>query len=270
LALDLQESGPIEGFDVEIIGTNDFEDTRNSDVVAITAGDQRKPGQSREELLLVNADIVKNLAQQLAQYSPRAVMIVVTNPLDTMAYLAYKVSKFAKNKVVGMAGILDSSRFRIFIAEKLKVSIEDVSAPVLGGHGDFMVPLPNHTSVNGIPLTQLLPKEEIDKIVERTRNAGAEIISLGGSSAFYAPASSLVQMIEAVIKDKKRILPCAAYLEGEYGLFDVFIGVPVKLGSNGIEDVIELELTKEEMEKLKKSAEKIKESIEVLKRKDYF
>ncbi len=271
IALDLMESGPLEDFDVSVTGTSSFEDTADSDVIAVTAGAQRKEGQSREELLFNNADIVKSLTQQLVKHSPDAVLMVVTNPLDAMVHLAYKTSGFRKNKVVGMAGILDSSRLRTFIAEKLNVSVEDVSALVLGGHGDFMVPLTNHVDVNGVPLSQLLQKAEIDKIVGRTRRGGAEIISLmKDSSAYYSPASALVQMIEAVIKDKKRVLPCAAYLEGEYGLFDIFMGVPVKVGGDGVEDVIELELTETEKEQLKASASKVKEPVELLKLKGYF
>lgn len=270
LALDLSESAPIERFDIDIMGTDNFEDTKNSDVIAITAGTQRKEGQSRSDLLLVNADIVKHLTEKLVKHSPKAVLIIMTNPVDAMTYLAYKTSKFQKSKVVGIAGILDSARFRSFIGEKLNVSMKDASAIVLGGHGDFMLPLPSHASVNGIPLTELLPKEEIEKLVERTRKGGAEIISLMDSSAFYAPASSLVQTIEAVIKDKKRVLPCAAYLEGEYSLHDIFMGVPVKLGSDGIGDIIEMELTDKEMKQLNNSAKKIREMIGQLKSKNYF
>jgi len=271
IALDISESMSIEESDVDVIGTSDFSQTKNSDVVAITMGAQRKEGQSRDELLFINADMIKGVMEQLVKYSPKAIFIIVTNPVDVMVYLAYKISKLPKNKMIGMAGILDSARFRNFIGKRLNVSVDDVSALVLGGHGDFMVPLPNHVDINGVPLTQMLPKSEIDQMVERTRNGGAEIISLmKDSSAFYAPAASLVQMIESIVKDKKRVLPCAAYLDGEYGLKDVFVGVPVKIGDDGVESVIELKLTDEEMDNLKKSAGKIKESITLLKNKKYF
>ncbi len=271
IALDISESMSIEESDVDVIGTSDFSQTKNSDVVAITMGAQRKEGQSRDELLFINADMIKGVMEQLVKYSPKAIFIIVTNPVDVMVYLAYKISKLPKNKMIGMAGILDSARFRNFIGKRLNVSVDDVSALVLGGHGDFMVPLPNHVDINGVPLTQMLPKSEIDQMVERTRNGGAEIISLmKDSSAFYAPAASLVQMIESIVKDKKRVLPCAAYLDGEYGLKDVFVGVPVKIGDDGVESVIELKLTDEEMDNLKKSACKIKESITLLKNKKYF
>jgi len=271
IALDISESMSIEESDVDVIGTSDFSQTKNSDVVAITMGAQRKEGQSRDELLFINADMIKGVMEQLVKYSPKAIFIIVTNPVDVMIYLAYKISKLPKNKMIGMAGILDSARFRNFIGKRLNVSVDDVSALVLGGHGDFMVPLPNHVDINGVPLTQMLPKSEIDQMVERTRNGGAEIISLmKDSSAFYAPAASLVQMIESIVKDKKRVLPCAAYLDGEYGLKDVFVGVPVKIGDDGVESVIELKLTDEEMDNLKKSACKIKESITLLKNKKYF
>ncbi|HLC59468.1 MAG TPA: malate dehydrogenase [archaeon] len=271
IALDISESMSIEESDVDVIGTSDFSQTKNSDVVAITMGAQRKEGQSRDELLFINADMIKGVMEQLVKYSPKAIFIIVTNPVDVMIYLAYKISKLPKNKMIGMAGILDSARFRNFIGKRLNVSVDDVSALVLGGHGDFMVPLPNHVDINGVPLTQMLPKSEIDQMVERTRNGGAEIISLmKDSSAFYAPAASLVQMIESIVKDKKRVLPCAAYLDGEYGLKDVFVGVPVKIGDDGVESVIELKLTDEEMDNLKKSAGKIKESITLLKNKKYF
>ena len=271
IALDISESMSIEESDVDVIGTSDFSQTKNSDVVAITMGAQRKEGQSRDELLFINADMIKGVMEQLVKYSPKAIFIIVTNPVDVMIYLAYKISKLPKNKMIGMAGILDSARFRNFIGKRLNVSVDDVSALVLGGHGDFMVPLPNHVDINGVPLTQMLPKSEIDQMVERTRNGGAEIISLmKDSSAFYAPAASLVQMIESIVKDKKRVLPCAAYLDGEYGLKDVFVGVPVKIGDDGVESVIELKLTDEEMDNLKKSACKIKESITLLKNKEYY
>ena len=266
LALDLSESGPIEGFDVSVTGTGDYKDSKDSDVVVIASGAQRKEGMSRDDLLYKNAEIVGAAAKELARQSPDAVMIVVSNPLDAMVHVAHKASKFKPSKVVGMAGILDTSRFRSFIASELDVSVEDVSAVVLGGHGDFMVPLPEHASVNGVPITQLLPGEKIAKIVERTRNAGAEIISLmKDSSAYYAPGAAVAEMIEAVVKDKKRVLPCAAYFDGEFGIKGVFMGVPVKLGSNGVEDVVELKLLEKEKAALQKSAAAVKELIGKLK-----
>jgi len=266
LALDLMETAPIEGYDVNIIGTNDYSLTKNSDVVAITAGMQRQPGMTREQLLEQNAQIVKAITTEAVKYSPNCILIVITNPLDAMVYLAHKLSKFSKQKVIGMAGILDASRYRSFIAKELKVSVEDVSAMVLGGHGDFMVPLPAHTTVNGIPVKDLLFPEKINAIIERTRNAGAEILALEKeSSAFYAPAASLTQMIEAIVKDKHRVLPCAAYLNGEYGIKGIFMGVPVQLGSVGIEKILELGLTDKEKEELMKSANSIKELVKLLK-----
>lgn len=266
LALDLLESAPLEGFDVNILGTGDFKDTKNSDVVVVTAGTQREEGMSREDLLLKNSEIVKSIIKEAVRHSRNAVYVIVTNPLDAMVYLAMKVGKISKKKIVGMAGILDASRFASFVASELKVSVKDVNALVLGGHGDFMVPLPAHTDVNGIPLTNLLPQQKIAELVEHTRKAGAEIIGLEKeSSAFYAPASSLVTMVESVVKDEKRILPCAAYLDGEFGLKDIFVGVPVKLGADGLEEIIELELTTEEKMQLMVSAEKIKQLINQLK-----
>ncbi len=262
IALDIEESAPTEEFDVNIIGTSDYKDIKDSEIVAIAAGAQRKEGMTREQLLNINAEIVKAACEQVKKYAPKSKLIVLTNPLDAMVYVAKKVTDFTRERVIGMAGILDSSRFGEFIAMELGVSVEDISALVLGGHGDFMVPLPRYASVAGIPLMELLDKKKIDRIIERTRNAGAEIIKLEKeSSAYYAPASSLVQMIEAILKDKKRILPCAAYLEGEYGIRGIFIGVPCMLGSNGIEKIFELKLTKEEQTKVKKSADKIRELV---------
>ncbi len=263
IALDLMQSAPVEGFDVKVTGTGDYRETKNSDVVVITAGLPRKEGMSRDELVAANTDIVKGITKELAKYSPKAVMIVVTNPLDVMTYVAWKVSGFKTNKVVGMAGILDTSRFRYFLSEELKVSPKDVSTVVLGGHGDFMLPLINHTFVKGKPIPKLLSNEKIDKIVKRTVDAGAEIIKREGDSAYYTPASSVVQMVECFLNNEKKTLPCSAYLNGEYGIKGVFIGVPVKLGKNGAEKIIELDLTSEEKEHLQNSANKIKEMIKI-------
>ncbi len=265
-ALDLQESGPVEGFDCKLVGSNGYEETAHSDIVVITSGVARKPGMSREDLLETNRRIIESVVAQVVEKSPETILIVVTNPLDTMTYLAFKKSGFPKNRVMGMAGILDTSRFKAFISMELGVSVEDIHAMLLGGHGDEMVPLPRYTTVSGIPLSQFAPQETIDRLVERTRKGGGEIVSLlKTGSAYYAPGSSVVQMVEAVLKDKKRILPCCAYLEGEYGLRDVCFGVPVKLGSNGIEGIIELDLTESERELVMKSASGVKKSIMGLK-----
>jgi len=265
-ALDLFEAGPIEGFDARLVGTNGYEETEGSDVVIITSGVPRKPGMSREDLLEINKKIIESVVAQVVEKSPNAILIMVTNPLDTMTYLAYKKSGFPKERVMGMAGVLDTARFRAFIAMELGVSVEDIQALLLGGHGDEMVPLPRYTTVSGIPLSQLLPKETIDRLVDRTRKGGGEIVNLlKTGSAFYAPSAGAVQMVEAILKDKKRILPCCVYLDGEYGLKDVCFGVPVKLGAKGIEAIIELELTAEEKALLAKSAESVKKSIAELK-----
>jgi malate dehydrogenase len=262
IALDIEESAPIEGFDVSITGTGDYSDIKGSDIVAITAGAQRKEGMSRDELLNVNALIVRTACENVRKYAPDCKLIIISNPLDAMAYVAKKATGFPRERVMGMAGILDSSRFRAFLAMELNVSVEDVSAIVLGGHGDFMVPLPRYSSVAGIPIEELLSKEKIGRIIERTRNAGAEIIRLEKeTSAFYAPASSLVQMIEAMIKDKKMVLPCASYLNGEYGIKGIFLGVPVVLGSGGVEKVVELKLTKEEKKQVEISAGRIRDLV---------
>jgi len=261
IALDLMESFPVEGIDIHVTGTGDYKETRASDVVIITAGLPRKEGMSRDSLLLANAKIVGGIAKQLAKHSPQAVMIVVTNPLDVMAYAAWKVSGLRKNKVVGMAGILDSSRFRSFLAQELKVSGKKVKAMVLGGHGDFMLPLPDQTMVKGVPITKLLSAGKIQKLVQRTVNAGAEIIKLEKDSAYYAPASSVVEMVVSILKDKKTLLPCSAHLSGEYGIERVFLGVPVKLGRRGVEKIIELSLSEEERKHLQNSAKKAKEMI---------
>ncbi|GAB6887526.1 malate dehydrogenase [Desulfothermus okinawensis JCM 13304] len=260
--LDLREASPIEGFDSNIIGTNDYRDTADSDVVIITAGLARKPGMSRDDLLAKNTEIVKGVTEQVAKYSPNAILIVVSNPLDAMVYVAHKVSGFPTNRVVGMAGILDSARFRTFIAMELDVSVEDVTAFVLGGHGDQMVPLPRYSTVAGIPITKLLPKEKIDAMVDRTRKGGGEIVALlKTGSAFFAPSAAAVQMAESILKDKKRILPCAAYCDKEYNVGGYFVGVPVKLGGNGVEEVIEIELLPEEAEAFQKSVDAVKNLV---------
>ena len=258
VALDILESSPVDDFDIDIIGTADYKDTARSDIIVVTAGAPRQAGQSRDDLLLSNASIVKDVVQNTTKYSMDAVLVIVTNPLDAMVWLAHHVSYFPRNRVVGMAGILDTSRFKSFIARELNVSVEDVTAMVLGGHGDFMLPLPSYASVNGIPINELLPKQKIDEIIERTRKGGEEIIKLEQNSAFFAPAYALVEMIEAVVKDKKRILPCAALLQGEYGIRNLFMGVPVKLGANGVEEIIELHLTDKEQKEFLASAESIK------------
>jgi malate dehydrogenase len=265
-ALDLFEASPIEGFDSKIIGTNGYEETKDSDVVIITSGVPRKPGMSREDLLEINQKIIESVVAQVVEKSPKAILIMVTNPLDTITYLAYKKSGFPKERVMGMAGILDTARFRAFIAMELGISVEDIQALLLGGHGDEMVPLPRYTTVSGIPLSQLLPKETIDRLVDRTRKGGGEIVNLlKTGSAFYAPSAGIVQMAEAILKDKKRILPCCVYLNGEYGLKDICFGVPVKLGARGVESIIELQLTGEEKALVAKSAEGVKKSIAELK-----
>ena len=264
--LDLLESGPVEQFSGKILGTNDYKDTANSDVVVIAAGIPRKPGMSRDDLITTNAKIVKSVVEQAIKHSPDTILIVVSNPLDIMACLAKQVSGFPKNRVIGMAGVLDSTRFRAFIAEALNVSMEDTQAMVLGGHGDSMVPLPRYSTVSGICIEELMPKEQIDKIVERTRKGGGEIVALlKTGSAYYAPGASIVQMADSIIKDKKRILPCAAYLEGEYGIEGLFVGVPVKLGAKGIEEIIEIKLTDEESKALKASADAVKKPLSYLK-----
>lgn len=264
--LDLLESGPVEQFSGKILGTNDYKDTANSDIVVITAGIPRKPGMSRDDLVSTNAKIVKSVVEQAIKHSPDTILIIVSNPLDIMACLAKQVSGFPKNRVIGMAGVLDSTRFRAFIAEALNVSMEDTQAMVLGGHGDSMVPLPRYSTVSGICIEELMPKEQIDKLVERTRKGGGEIVALlKTGSAYYAPGASVIQMVESIIKDKKRILPCAAYLEGEYGIEGLFVGVPVKLGAKGIEEIIEIKLTEEESNALKTSANAVKKTLSELK-----
>src|SRR3954452_18109253 len=264
-ALDLLEAMPIEKRDASIIGTNDYADTANSDIVIITAGIPRKPGMSRDDLLNTNYKIMQDVVGKVVQHSPNSIIIVVSNPLDAMAQAAYKISKFSKNRVIGMAGVLDSARFRTFIAEELKVSVENVTAFVLGGHGDTMVPLPRYSTVAGIPITELIAKDKLDALVQRTANGGAEIVKhLKTGSAFYAPSAAAVEMVEAILKDKKKILPCAAYLQGEYGISGYYIGVPCKLGERGLEQIIEIKLTPEEEKALKKSADSVKELCAVI------
>jgi len=263
-ALDLAESGPIEGYDCKLTGTNNYKDTANSDVVVITAGIPRKPGMSRDDLLKTNYDIVKGVTEQVVKNSPESIIIVVSNPLDAMVQTAFKVSKFPKHRVIGMAGVLDSARFRTFIGMELNVSVENIHAFVLGGHGDTMVPMPRYSTVAGIPITELLPKETIDRLVQRTREGGAEIVSYLKTSAWYAPASAIVDMVDAILKDRKKIMPCAAYLEGEYGINGLYVGVPAKLGGRGIEQVIEINMTLEELAALQKSAAAVKELVDII------
>lgn len=265
-ALDLWESAPIEGFDTRCTGTNDWADTAGSDLVVVTAGLPRKPGMSRDDLLEKNTEIVGSVAAQIRAHSPQATVIVVSNPLDVMTWVARKVTGFAPQKVFGMAGVLDTARYRSFIALHLGVSVRDISAMVLGGHGDSMVPLPRYTTVSGIPLSELMDAATIEAIIQRTRDGGAEIVKyLKTGSAFYAPAAAVVEMAESVIKDKKRVLPCACWLSGQYGLRDVYVGVPAKLGRGGVEEVIELELSVTEKEALARSARDVSENIAKLK-----
>ena len=260
-ALDLQESSCLQVFDSVVTGTNDYKDTANSDIVVITAGLPRKPGMSREDLLATNAKIVQSVTENIMEHSSDPIIIVVSNPLDAMVYMAKKTSNLPKNKIIGMAGVLDSARLRTFVSLELGCSLVDVDAMVLGGHGDSMVPLPRYTSVSGISITELMTPEQIERVVERTRKGGAEIVSLlKTGSAFYAPGASVVKMIEAILQDKRRILPCTAYLEGEYGWSEIFFGVPVMMGVHGIEKIIELNMTDEEQAALNKSAEDVKKT----------
>ena len=266
--LDMAQMGPIEGYDVELTGANDYAPTANSDVVVITAGLARKPGMSRDDLLLANYEVVKSVTEQIAKHSPNAILVLVTNPLDAMCTVAHHVSKFPKHRVIGMAGVLDSARFRTFLARELNVSVENVTAVVLGGHGDTMVPVVRLSNVSGIPLTELIAPERLAAIVDRTRNGGAEIVKhLKTGSAYYAPSAAAVEMVESILKDKKKILPCAALLEGEYGIKGLFVGVPVKLGAKGIEQIYEIKLTDEEKAALHKSAASVQELVDVLKPK---
>jgi len=266
--LDMLESAPVEGYDVQITGTNGYDETANSDIVVITAGFPRKPGMSRDDLLLANYEVVKSATEQAVRHSPNAILVLVTNPLDAMCWTAQQVSGFPRERIIGMAGVLDSARFRTFIAQELNVSFENVTAMVLGGHGDTMVPLVRFTSVSGIPLTELTDQATIARLVQRTRDGGAEIVKhLKTGSAYYAPAASTTEMVESILKDKKKVLPCAACLEGEYGIHGLFVGVPVKLGTAGIEQIYEIKLTPEEDAALKKSAGAVKELVDVLKQK---
>jgi malate dehydrogenase len=265
-ALDLAQAGPVHRYDSNLVGSHRYDETANSDIVIITAGLARKPGMTRDDLLFKNAEIVGSVVDQVVAFSKQAILILVTNPLDAMVQLAWKKSGFAPERVIGMAGVLDSSRFRAFIARELDVSVENVTAFVLGGHGDTMVPLPRYSTVAGIPITELLPKAIIDALVQRTANGGAEIVALlKTGSAYYAPAASTVEMVEAILKDKKKILPCAAYLDGQYGVKGLYVGVPVKLGRTGVEQVIEITLTPDEQAAFQKSAAAVRELVDKLK-----
>lgn len=264
-ALDLLESGPIYGYDTRLVGTASYEETANSDIVVITSGVPRKPGMSRDDLLRVNVGIVKTVTEQVVQKSPEAILIVVSNPLDAMTYVAHRVSRFPRERVLGMAGALDSARFRAFISMELGVSVENIHAFVLGGHGDSMVPLPRYTTVAGIPLTEFLPNERLDALIRRTRDGGAEIVKLFKTgSAFYAPSAAVVEMVEAIMKDKKKILPCAVLCQGEYKIDNLFVGVPVKLGQGGIEEIIQIQLTPEEEANFRRSAAAVRELCEAV------
>jgi malate dehydrogenase len=263
--LDLLQAMPIEKRDCHVMGTQDYADTANSDIVVVTAGVPRKPGMSRDDLLLTNYKIIKDVVSRAVQFSPNCILIIVSNPLDAMAQAAYKLSGFPRERVIGMAGVLDSARFRTFIAEQLKVSVENVTAFVLGGHGDTMVPLPRYSTVAGIPITELMDAPTIARIVQRTRDGGAEIVKhLKSGSAYYAPSAAVTEMVDAILKDKMKIMPCAAYLQGEYGIKGLYVGVPVKLGAKGIEEIIEIRLTPDEQEQLNRSAEAVRELIGVI------
>ena len=266
-SLDMMESAPVEKFDANVLGVNGYDETEGSDIVVITAGLPRKPGMSRDDLLWKNEEIVAGVTKEIVKRSPNTILIIVSNPLDAMCEVARRASGFPRERILGMAGVLDSARMRTFIAMELNVSVENTHAFVLGGHGDTMVPLPRYSTVSGIPITELISKERIDAIVDRTRNGGAEIVKLLGTSAWYAPASAAVEMVEAILRDKKKILPCAALLNGEYGLNDIFVGVPVKLGAAGLEQVIEIKLTDEEKAGLDKSANAVRELVGSLKMK---
>ncbi len=265
-ALDLRQAGPIRYYDTNLVGTNKYEDTANSDVVVITSGVPRKPGMSRDDLVLTNMKIVTEVTENVAKHSPKCIIIMVANPLDAMAHLALHVSKFPRNRVIGMSGILDTARFRTFVAMELGVSVEDVSALILGGHGDQMVPITRLAAVGGVPLSEIMPQDKIAKIAERTVKGGAEIVALlKTGSAFYAPGAGAAQIVDSIILDKKRVLPCSVYLEGEYGIKGVFVGVPVKIGNGGIEKIIEVKLTAEENAALKKSADAVMELVKIMK-----
>ena len=263
--LDMLEACPVEGSDARVLGTNDYADTAGSDIVVITAGLARKPGMSRDDLLTKNYQIIKSVTEQVVKHSPNCIIVPVTNPLDAMCQVVYRVSGFPRERVVGMAGVLDSARMRTFIAQELDVSVENTHAFVLGGHGDTMVPLPRYSTVAGVPITELMDAATIDAIVRRTAGGGAEIVKLlGTGSAFYAPGSAVVEMVEAILKDKKKILPCAAFLQGEYGIRDLFVGVPVKLGAGGLEQIVEIELTADEQAALDRSAAAVRELVQVI------
>lgn len=269
-ALDLLEAGPVQGYDFQLIGSNDYEDTKDSDVVVITAGLPRKPGMSRDDLLLKNAGIVKQVTENIVRHSPESIIIVVSNPLDAMCQVAKSVSGFPRERLMGMAGILDSARFRTFIAQELNVSVENTHAFVLGGHGDTMVPLPRYSTVAGIPITELMPEDRVEALVQRTRDGGAEIVGLlKQGSAYYAPSASVVEMVEAILRDKKKILPCCIHLEGEYGVNDLYVGVPVKLGAKGAEEVIEITLSDQEKGQFQHSVDAVTELVNILKENGY-
>jgi malate dehydrogenase len=264
-ALDILQAGPILGYDSMVTGTNDYADTTNSDIVVITSGFPRKPGMSRDDLVKKNQEVITQVTQEVVRSSPNSIIIMVTNPLDAMAQLAYHISGFPRERIIGMAGVLDTARFRTFIAQELNVSVRDVQAYVLGGHGDTMVPLARMCTVAGVPILQLIPAERIEQIVQRTRDGGAEIVKLlGTGSAYFAPSASVLQMVDSILLDKKMIMPCAVYLQGEYGIRDLFVGVPAKLGAGGMEQVIEIELDEKEQALLQKSADAVKELVEVM------
>ena len=263
-ALDMAQTGPVEMFDANISGALSYEETAGSDVVIITSGSPRKPGMTREDLLNINAKIVGDVTSNVIKHSPDTILVMLTNPLDIMTYHAWKISGFPQNRVVGQAGVLDSVRFRTFVSMELDVSVEDITAMVMGGHGDTMVPLPRYTTVGGIPITQLIPEDRIEEISDRTRNGGGEIVNLLKVSGYYAAGASLAQMAEAIVLDKKRLIPCSAYLTGQYGINDLYIGVPIKLGANGVEDILEISLEENELEALQKSSQTYREGIQMI------
>lgn len=264
-ALDMLEAGPVQGFNAHIYGTSSYEDIQDADMVIITAGMARKPGMSRDDLVHTNAAIMRSISNQVARYAPNSYVLILSNPVDAMTYVCYKTTGFPKNRVIGQSGVLDTARFNTFVAQELNVSVEDITGFVLGGHGDDMVPLVRYSSVGGIPVNKLIPKERLEAIVERTRKGGAEIVGLlGNGSAYYAPAASLVQMAEAILKDKKRVLPAVAYLEGEYGYKDLYLGVPTIIGGDGIEKILELQLTEQEKSDLDQSAESVRRVIRLI------
>ena len=264
-ALDMLQAGPVLGYDSLVTGTNDYADTANSDIVVVTSGFPRKPGMTRDDLVKKNQEIISQVTEQVVKYSPNCIMIMVTNPLDAMAQLAHQISGFPRNRIMGMAGVLDTARFRTFIAQEVGASVRDVQAYVLGGHGDTMVPLARMCTVAGVPISQLISAERIEQIVQRTRDGGAEIVKLlGTGSAYFAPSASVLQMVDSILLDKKMIMPCAVYLQGEYGIRDLFVGVPAKLGAEGVEQVVEVELSESEQALLQKSADAVKELVEVM------